>query len=205
MRENEVLKLRKGLNGLKQAPELCFNKFKEVMILLGLKPPAADECVFVDDRVWLLLYVDDISIIISSMERISAIKKELKEQLDVKDMGPLKFFLGIAFEQDSQGAYLTQQKYLGEVLTKFGMEQFKAVKTPMGTVPSKVDRSEADRQLFQEIIGSFLFFSSRTLPDISSAVGLLCSHVSNTQHCHLIAAKRILRYFRGTTDFDLRL
>ena len=203
--KDQVLELRKGLYGLKQAPKLWFNKFKDVMILLGLKPLAADECVFVDDRVWLLLYVDDIIIISSSMESISAIKKKLKEQLDVKDMGPLKFFLGVAFEQDSQGAYLSQQKYLGEVLTKFGMEQCKAVKTPMSTVPSIVDSSEADRKLFQEIIGSLLFLSTRTRPDISSAVGLLCRHVSNPQHCHLITAKRILRYLRGSTDFVLRL
>ena len=71
---------------------------------MGLKPVAADECAFVDDRVWLLQYVDDIIITSSSMESISAIKKELKEQLDVKDIGPLEFFLGVAFEQDSQGA-----------------------------------------------------------------------------------------------------
>lgn len=90
---NEVLKLLKGLYGLKQSPKLWHQKWKEVMASLGFHPLVSDECVFTQGGTRLLICVDDIIITGRKLEDITLVKNQLSHALDVKYMGELKTFV----------------------------------------------------------------------------------------------------------------
>ena len=163
--------------------------------------------MFTRNSTWLLLYVDDILIISPSEEDIEITKKTLSSLLDVKDMGYLHHFLGVTFVRHGDLAWLHQSNYINDVLKRFNMENCKAVHTPMCTgLLSKAGIGElVDRRYFQEIVGCLLFISTRTRPDISSAVGILCRSAANPHTAHLIAVKRVLRYLQGTRNFGLKI
>ena len=202
----KVLRLHKGLYGLKQSPELWNDKWKDEMSILKFRSINSDSCVFRRGSLWLLLYVDDIVVISPSQKDLDGLKTEISRHVDVKPMGTFGQFLGVTFIGDQNGAWLSQAQYTSQVLNRFGMENCKPVKTPMVVKGSaQEDSSSADKQLYQEIIGSLLFLSTRTRPDISAAVGLLCRHSSSTSSKNLTAAKRVLRYLQGTKTVSLRL
>lgn len=105
---DQALKLRCGLYGLKQEPRLWNEKWHSVMNLMKFGKLMSDDCVYRRGQVWLLLYVDYITLIGSTDENISSVKTEPKLHLDVKDMdvndmGILRSFLGVLFLKDRRG------------------------------------------------------------------------------------------------------
>ena len=206
---DKVLKLRRGLYGLKQAPRLCHDKWQSVMDMMGFDKFVSDECVYRRGTVWLLLYVDDIVVIGSEEKDVSHVKTELKTHLDVKDLGTLRSFLGVLFVRDEYGAWLSQMPYISQVLEKFGMSNCKPVTTPMceGALKdmSNGDHSLSDKSSYQELLGCRLFIATRTRPDITPAVSILCRYTSKPNQVHCICLKRILRYLQGTKSFALRI
>ena len=207
-KKDEVLQLHKGLYGLKQSPRLWNDKWNIVMTGLGFTTLTSDECVFVRGKLWVLIYVDDILIMSQDDQEIEVVKSELASNFDVKDLGSLHYFLGVEYVKDNNIAFLSQRKYIEDVLMRFGMDQCAPVSTPMFT-SSLSDDIVGDRPTekvhYQELIGCLLFISIRTRPDISAAVGILCLFSANPMRSHLVAGKRILRYLKGTRDYALIL
>lgn len=106
---SEVPKLDKGLYGLKQSPRIWNEKWKSVMTDLRFQQLLSDECVYVRNKTWLLTYVDDIIIVSPNIEQSDTVKQQLSEALDVKDLGELRYFLGIPFIRNDKAAYLSQE------------------------------------------------------------------------------------------------
>lgn len=173
---------------------------------LGFQEMSFDACLFRRGTLWILLYVDDIIIMSSSMDDIKNVKRDLAAKSDIKDMGELKYFLGTEFKFQSHGAILSQCQYVKKLLEKYQMANCKAVSTPasMGSAVIGPDE-DVDQRYFQELVGSLLFLSTRTRPDIALAVIHLCRRVSSPNKNDLVAAKRVLRYLKGTVDFSLVL
>lgn len=205
----QVLKLRRGLYGLKQAPRLWHDKWESVMETMGFKKLLADDCVYRRGDLWMLLYVDDIILMSQDDMLITGVKTELSSHLDVKDLGILRCFLGLVFLQDSKGAWLSQQHYVLQVLERFGMSECKPVSTPMceGTLRDVMesDSPVVNKESYQELLGCLLFITTRTRPDISAAISILCRFAASPRAIHWAALKRVLRYLRGTFDYALRL
>ena len=103
----EALKLEKGLCGLKQAPRLWNEKLKTTVRDIGFQSLRSDECVFGKEDIWLLLYVVELGVISASRESLTATKTALSSMLDVKDLGPHQHFLGVSFQRETDGAYLS--------------------------------------------------------------------------------------------------
>ena len=120
-------------------------------------------------------------------------------------MGELTFFLKLQIKQMKEGISITQTKYTRELLKRFGMENSKAIGTPMS--PScKLDKDEEgksiDLKFYRGMIGSLLYLTTSRL-DIMFSV-CLCAHFqSNLKESHLNAVKRILRYLNGTQTLGL--
>ena len=203
--EGKALKLKKGLYGLKQAPKLWYTKWNEVMEKLGMTALISDRCVFRKGKIWVLLYVDDVIIIGEKMENVQDTKASLSGLLDMKDMGELSNFLGVSFTRDSKGGRLSQEHYVETILSQFGMKDCKPVSTPVENDDELVDENPTDQRKYQELIGSLLFLSSRTRPDIAAAVNLLSRHCAHPLSKHMKAAKRVLRYLKGTKNMFLPL
>ena len=204
--EGHALLLQKGLYGLKQAPRLWFEKWQRIMKEMEGIQMLSDGCLFRIRDVWVLLYVDDVILIGQTTREINNIKDELSKRLDMHDFGQLGSILGVQFERDTEGAWLMQTRYIDEILKTFGMEDCKSVSTPVTSSKSS-DKDEAfvDQTYYQKIVGSLLFLASRTRPDISLAVNLLTRKASAPRSSDLVAAKRVLRYLKGTKHYGLRI
>lgn len=123
---------------------------------------------------------------------------------DMKDLGEAKSFLGIQLTRDRDAGiiYIDQEKYIRDLLVKFQMTECNPISTPMDT-QTKLSKPEENDKIdapYQELIGSLLFLSRITRPDIIYAI----NYLSRFNNCfgkeHWIAAKRVLRYLKGTIN-----
>ncbi|CAI7878652.1 unnamed protein product [Closterium sp. NIES-54] len=125
-----VCRLNKAIYGLKQAPRLV-----EVLEALGFKVSGCDESLFMtegeEEKVFLLVYVDDIFLFSPSLERIKEVHGKLKETFQCKALGPVGYFLGLHVERDEVKGWLRlhQHKYLAAMGEKYGLEEGRSVKT----------------------------------------------------------------------------
>ncbi|CAM8885803.1 unnamed protein product [Rhodiola kirilowii] len=120
-------------------------------------------------------------------------------------MGELKYFLGLQVMQNEDGTRIHQQKYVKEILKKFGMESAKACATPMSPNDSlgKDESSlQVDPTLYRGMIGSLLYLTA-SRPDILFSVCLCARFQADPRETHIKAVKRILRYLKGTDDLCL--
>ncbi|XP_050890858.1 secreted RxLR effector protein 161 [Lathyrus oleraceus] len=132
-------------------------------------------------------------------------KESMMKEFDMTDLGKMKYFLGIEVVQFDGGIFISQAKYVMEVLRSFGMEHSNFVENPMvpGFKISKDENGiEMDGSFFKQLIGSMMYLTA-TSPDIMYAVSLLSRYMSRPTEVHHSAAKRILRYLQGTTTFGI--
>ncbi|KAJ8068192.1 hypothetical protein OCU04_003762 [Sclerotinia nivalis] len=203
---NKALKLNKALYGLKQSARIWYYTLKDILNKLDFNNLITEECIFINKNknIILSIYVDDIAIIAPNQEIINEFISNLKKHFDLKDLGPIKDYLGIQIERKADCLKLHQSEYTKKILARFGMQDSHPVSTPMDPkiklYYNKEKANNKDIKLYQEIIGSLLYLSLGTRLDIAFHVGRLASFSSNPSSIHLQAAKRILRYLRGTIN-----
>ncbi|GJV22050.1 uncharacterized mitochondrial protein-like protein [Tanacetum coccineum] len=120
-------------------------------------------------------------------------------------MGELKFFLGIQVRQKEDGIFISQDKYVNEILKKFGFADVKTASTPMETQKHLLkdeDGEEVDVHLYRSMIGSLMYLTS-SRPDIMFAVYACTRYQVNLKVSHLHAVKRIFRYLKGQPKLGL--
>ncbi|KAF5447193.1 hypothetical protein F2P56_032762, partial [Juglans regia] len=206
-----ICKLRKSLYGLKQAPRAWFAKLSSRLLDLGFHASASDSSLFIlshsSDSIYVLVYVDDIVVTASTTSLITDFILALRQSFPVKDLGVLHYFLGIQVSRNSSGLFLSQHRYIANLLSRTNMHQSKTVSTPMAssTRLTAVDGpSFEDPQLYRSVVGSLQYLSF-TRPDISFAVNRVCQFMHCPRLIHWQAVKRILRYLRLTSTFGLHL
>ena len=153
----------------------------------------------------LLLYVDDL--FVTGVDGlISDTKRKLAAKFEMKDLGMMHYFLGMEVWQNADGISLGQGKYTVEILKRVGMMDCKAMTTPMESnlkLLSDASSELIDATMYRQMIGSLMYLMN-TRPDICFAVNTLSQFLTDLRHVHLIAAKHILRYLRGTVDYGLK-
>ncbi|XP_061989602.1 uncharacterized mitochondrial protein AtMg00810-like [Rosa rugosa] len=204
-----VCHLKKSFYGLKQAPRAWNEKITSFLPALGFKFSHSDPSLFVKTTdhgvVALLLYVDDLVITGSDKLGITSIISELSDVFDMKDLGPLSFFLGIEIRYKQKGLFLSQEKYAKELIQKAGPETCRDCNTPClphaqllkdeGTILS-------NPTLYRSIVGGMQYLTF-TRPDIAYAVNIVCQFMSFPTDAHFASVKRILRYLQGTINHGL--
>ena len=179
---------------------------------MGFAQTTSDPCLYVStegEMFVIAVYVDDIVLAGKSNRKMSEVKNALASKFDVKDMGKLHYFLGVKVIQDQEGEkiWIGQPAYAESILQKFGMENAKPVSTPVDTgtkLIKSTDESEGvDQTLYQSAVGSLLYLSIGTRPDITYAVSNVAKFCANPNKQHLTAVKRILCYLKGTVDLGL--
>ncbi|CAI7857720.1 unnamed protein product [Closterium sp. NIES-53] len=132
-----VCRLNKAMYGLEQAPRCWYARLVEALEALGFKISGCDESLFMtegeEEKVFLLVYVDDILLFSPSMERIKEVQWKLKETFQCKVLGPVGYYLGLHVEWDEVKGWLWlhQHKYLAAMGEKYGLEEGRSVKTPL--------------------------------------------------------------------------
>ena len=126
------------------------------------------------------------------------------------DLGLVQHFLGMVVSRDvcMQKVYITQEGYIGRVLERFGMSDFKPVATPMDKdKPGEREEEEeaCDKTLYQQLIGSLGWIAIGTRPDISFAISYIGRFGANPSQQYWVCAMRVLRYLAGTRYLRLGL
>lgn len=206
-----VCKLHRSLYGLKQSGRQWNVRLHGVLTSMDLRRCETERCLYVgdvsDNKVILAVYVDDLLIASSDVGAIDIIKKKLANEFDITDKGPVKYILGIEIERSEKAIKLSQRYAITKLLESQQMEDCKSVSTPMESnlkleIPSD-NCTPVDQQDYRSLIGSLLHLSLNTRPDITFAVNRLAQFNQCATSEHWNAARRILKYLKGTMDLSL--
>ena len=209
--DNRVCKLHKSIYGLKQASRQWFSKFSSTLIQRGFHQSISDYSLFTfitaDVSLFILVYVDDIIITGNNEDAISDIKVFLSQSFSLKNLGPLRYFLGIEVSRSKQGIFLCQRKYTLDILRDSGMLGARPSSFPMeqhlNLLPSDGEPL-TDPSIYRRLIGRLLYLTV-TRPDIQYAVNTLSQFMQAPSSTHLDAANRVLRYLKGSVGKGLLL
>ena len=216
--DGSVKRLRKALYGLKQAGRKWYDALSLALTKLGFRVSSADPGVFTarvgTDILVLAAHVDDCILTGSSKDLITEYKGKLNEHYALTDLGPVHWLLGIKVTRDreTRTISLSQSAYIKAILARFSLTNAKSFPTPMlpGAMYSKkdsptspTDKARMKKVPYREAIGSLMYASVGTRPDITFAVSTLSQFLENPGEMHWEAAKRVFRYLSGTRELAL--
>ncbi len=148
----------------------------------------------------IVIYVDDLIITRNSNEDISDLKKLLKQEFEMKDLGELRYFFDIEVIQSPKGIWLLQRQYALNKLSKYGMTSCKPISIPLEqNVKVSADERDLleDTTMYRCIVGSLIYMTI-TRPDLSYAVGVVSQFMQTPRKPHLDVVRHILRYIKHT-------
>ncbi|KAH9704279.1 hypothetical protein KPL70_011388 [Citrus sinensis] len=206
----KVYLLKKALYGLKQAPRAWYSRIDDHLLNIGFNKSMSESTLYIQvinhELIVVSLYVDDLLVTGSNEELVKQFKVQMMQAFEMTDLGEMTFFLGLEIQKSQQGIFIGQQKYAKEVLKKFNMEDCKSVCTPLAQNEkfSKDDGAEKiDEALYRSLIGCLMYLTA-TRPDIMFTVSLLSRYMHCASELHYKAAKRVLRYIKGTLDHGIK-
>lgn len=202
---NLVCKLLKSLYGLKQAPREWFLKFCSVLLAYDFTQAFSDCSLFLfsknDSFVAILVYVDDILVTGNAQPVIASVKSYLAQHFKIKDLGTLKYFLGIEAARSVSGIYLNQRKYTLDLVTQVGLLDAKSSLIPIKQhhtlLADETSPFLNNITQYRQLVGRLIYLTI-TRPDISYIVHVLSQFLSSPRQCHLDAAFRVVRYLKYT-------
>ncbi|GJU01054.1 ribonuclease H-like domain-containing protein [Tanacetum coccineum] len=202
--KSKVCKLNKSLYGLKQAPRIWNAKLTTALAKHGFEQSKFDYSLYTKHRsgmfIALLVYVNDIVITRNDVDEINEFKLFLSTKFLIKDLGSLKYFLGIEVIENDLGLCMTQRKYYMELLHEYGLLAARPVDIPFpeNTILScnetKNDKYLSDFTTYQKLIGKLIYLTN-TRPDIGYVVHCLNQHMHNPLQSHFKDALRVLRQY----------
>ncbi|GJX05351.1 ribonuclease H-like domain-containing protein [Tanacetum coccineum] len=206
---NKVYKVVKALYGLHQAPRAWYATLSTFLEKHGYKRGTIDKTLFIKrdkkDIMLVQVYVDDIIFGSTNKSWCDEFEALMKSRFQMSSMGELTFFLGLQVKQNKGGIFISQDKYVAEILKKFDLVNVKAAITPMETkVPLTKDEEaiDVDVHLYRSMIGSLMYLTA-SRPDIMYAV-CVCSRFQVTpKTSHLNAVKRDLQVSQGQTKLGI--
>lgn len=153
----------------------------------------------------VLLYVDDMIVTGDDEAEISHLMKDLATRFEMKNLGEIGCFLGLEVEKSEQGYFISQSRYARNLLERFEMGESKEIATPMEPY-LKLQKEEGeplkDPRRFRQFVGSLIYLTI-TRPEIAYSVGVISQFMQNPTTHHLGAAKRVLRYIKGSPAYGL--
>ncbi|GJZ83315.1 putative ribonuclease H-like domain-containing protein [Tanacetum coccineum] len=202
---DRVYKVEKALYGLHQAPRAWYETLLTYLLDNGFQRGKIDKTLFIKrhkgDILLVQVYVDDIIFGSTKKELCIAFEKLMHEKFQMSSMGELTFFLGLQVQQKKDGIFISQDKYVEEILKKFGFTEVKTTSTPMETQkPLLKDENgkEVDVHMYRSMIGSLMYLTS-SRPDIMFAVCACARYQVNLKVSHLHAVKRIFSDYTGAS------
>ena len=208
--EHKVLRLKKALHGLHQAPRAWNSKLNDTLLSLNFKRSPSEYAIYTRRRreaqLVIGVYVDDLIIIGASGEDIREFKKEMADAFKMSDLGLLCYYLGIEVRQTAGGITISQGAYTAKILERSGMAGCNSCQVPLATRLKLSKRSEeppVDATSYRSVVGSLRYLVN-TRPDLAFSVGYVSRFLEEPRKDHLAAVKQILRYVEGTKSWGLR-
>ena len=203
---SHVCHLHKSLYGLKQAPRARYEKLHGALHSLGFVGSHSDHSLFIkkaSSLLFILFYVDDILVTGPDVGACKQVIQQLSSLFPIKDLGALRYFLGIEVKRSSSSIFISQTKYILDLLSKSNMTEAKPCSTPLST--SKLDHKSPlldNVTEYHSLVGA-LQHLTWTQPDLSFAVNLVCKFMHSPRISHFQIVKRILRYLKGSINLGL--
>ncbi|KAL4271452.1 hypothetical protein GQ457_13G004180 [Hibiscus cannabinus] len=216
--DNLVCKLKKSIYGLKQASRQWYLKFHEVISSFDFVENIMDHCIYQkvsESKIcFLILYVDDILLATNDRGMLHEVKQFLFKNFDMKDMGDASYVIGIKIHRDRHKGVLglSQETYINKVLERFRMKDCSPTVAPivkgdkfnLNQCPkNEFEREQTKNIPYASVVGSLMYAQVCTRPDIAFVVGMLGRYQSNPGIDHWRAAKKVLRYLKGTKEYML--
>ncbi|XP_024081556.1 uncharacterized protein LOC106664782 [Cimex lectularius] len=215
--KGKVWLLKRAMYGLKQSGRCWNQRLHTVMTGLGLQQSKADPCIYFkvipDGMIVIAIYVDDLLIFSNQCDLQTCVTQKLENEFSMKNLGEVKDCLGMNITRDRKlgKLWINQTTYIKKIIEKFGMSEANPVLTPMepGIILRELVKSDVnsaqcnDSVPYQQAIGSLLYVSQISRPDIAFAVNSLSQFNNNPLKCHWQAVKRVIRYLKGTSDLKL--
>ncbi|GJR63546.1 putative ribonuclease H-like domain-containing protein [Tanacetum coccineum] len=183
--------------------EFMYGKIEEEVYVC--QPLVFEDPEVKGDILLVQVYVDDIIFGFTKKALCIEFEKLMHKKFQMSSMGELTFFLGLQVTQKDDGIFISQDKYVDEILNKFGFSTMKTTSTPMETSKPlmKDENAEAvDVYLYRLMIGSLMYLTS-SRPDIMFVVCACARFQVTPKVLHLYAVKRIFRYLKGQPKLGL--
>jgi hypothetical protein len=208
-KEGKVLRLRKALYGLRQAPRAWNAKLDSTLKRMGFMLSPHKAAIYrrgnEENALLVGVYVDDLVITGAKDAEVAAFKEEMKATFQMSDLGHLSFYLGIEEHQGDSGITLCQTAYAKRIVELAGLTDCYPALTPMEE-RLKLSRDntteEVDATQYRRLVGS-LRYLVHTRPDLAYSVGYVSRFLQRPTMEHEQAVKRIIRYVAGTLDHGL--
>ncbi|KAJ8737027.1 hypothetical protein PYW07_000298 [Mythimna separata] len=209
---NKVLKLKKAVYGLKQSARAWHIRVEDCLLKLGYKKSDNEPCLFIksdkNTKVYIGLFVDDFFVFYNCQSTYEQLMKELVEKFRIKDLGQMKQCLGMNINVYENCITVDQKKFIETILKRFNMSDCSCCDTPMEInlkLKKIVDNnSEKGKGYpYQQLIGSLMYLSVLTRPDITFSVSFLSQYNNGFNETHWKHLKRLLKYLKKTIDYGL--
>lgn len=209
--EDMVACLGKTIYGLKQSAKYWSDDVTDFLVSIGFQQSPADACVYVrtspDGKKFSAMYVhvDDMAI---TGNEISELKKAIADKWEMEDLNISHCIVGIQICRTSEFSYaIGQPSMIESVLERFNMADCKPASTPLPQDTKLTRASDAEAYSFaceklpyRNGVGSLMYLSQCTRPDIAYAVGVLSQHLDRPSKAHWNAFNHVLRYLRGSKN-----
>ncbi|GJS22931.1 putative ribonuclease H-like domain-containing protein [Tanacetum coccineum] len=206
---NKVYRVVKALYGLHQAPRAWYERLSTFLLKHGYRRGAIDKTLFIKkdrrDIMLVQVYVDDIIFGSTKSSMVKDFEELMQKEFKMSSMGELTFFLGLQVKQSNGGIFLSQDKYVKDILNKFDFRTIKPASTPIEAHKSlgkDEEGEDVDVHLYRSMIGCLMYLTA-SRPDIMFAVCLCARFQVTPKVSHLHAVKRIFRYLKHQPKLGL--
>ena len=204
--EKLVCKLNRSLYGLRQSGRNWNALLDEFLKENGFDQSKVDPCIYICSNqssvMICLVWVDDLLICSNNEAKLMEFKGLLSKRFKMKDMGILKWFLGIKFEYEPNCIKMSQTDFIERLLSKFSMNDSNPKTLPCDVNINKFDFEDSklldDPRIYREIVGSLIYLMTCSRPDLSYVVTKLSQYMSKPTDAHLKLARNVLKYLKGT-------
>ncbi|GKD87293.1 putative ribonuclease H-like domain-containing protein [Tanacetum coccineum] len=206
---NKVYKVIKALYGLHQAPRAWYERLSTFLLKHGYRRGAIDKTLFIKrDRKDIMLvqvYVDDIIFGSTKTSMVKEFEELMQKEFTMSSMGELTFFLGLQVKQSTAGIFISQDKYVKDILNKFDFRTIKPATTPIEAhkaLGKDEEGEDVDVHLYRSMIGCLMYLTA-SRPDIMFVVCLCARFQVTPKVSHMHAVKRIFRYLKHQPKLGL--
>ncbi|RVW29213.1 Retrovirus-related Pol polyprotein from transposon RE1 [Vitis vinifera] len=200
---SEGVQIEEVIVWVEAIPRAWFGRFTKLMRAFGYRQSNSDHTLFLKKQhgkiTALIVYVDDMVVTGNDPEERKALQNYLSREFEMKDLSPLKYFLGIEVSRSSEEIFLSQRKYALNILQKIGISGCQPVNTPIEeglklcVEPNQVS---TDKGRYQKLVGRLMYLA-HTRPDLTYALSVVSQYMHNPGEQHMNAVMRISRYLKN--------
>ncbi|GBN01231.1 Retrovirus-related Pol polyprotein from transposon TNT 1-94, partial [Araneus ventricosus] len=212
--EHYVCRLHKSIYGLHQSGRQWNLELSEILFGLGFHQNELCNGLYTKSNCILLVYVDDIVVFSKSQSDLEDSILNIKIKLEITELGPVRYLLGVNFERIGDSVYLHQNTYINKLKTRFKNLPRRRIALPLKVsciLPDRVKENEIiETELMRQIpyktlIGCLSFIANRSRPDIAFAVNTMSQFCNGYTYHHWTIVVDILNYVFNTMYYKINL